>query len=288
MAHPSTSTSSNNASPVLGSPRHLPQPTSTASSARHQSSGAASTSESAPAAPSAPTLGSSAEAASDVVAPLSSSANTPTTTGWPDSAEPPAAESTRSSGSAPPPDSSLSLGRPMLSVRVANEALNDVIVIDEPKPSSSAAALSPGRSSARIRAKEVAKRIKAKSRKAKRVDPVSEADLADARKKKRKAVAKPRTDATIPAPLSCAFPPACGDDQPGLQAAYAKQVSTVSATSAAFPSRGHEEPLAGTSSSAPVDSAFNLENFMRGFQPGGPTVPVSSAPPPNNPRSPST
>ncbi|KAF4028180.1 hypothetical protein GN244_ATG20150 [Phytophthora infestans] len=235
----------------------------------------------------------------------------------PDSAEPPAAESTCSSGSAPPPDSSLSLDRLSPSVRVANEALSDVIVIDEPEPSSSAAALSPGRSSARIRAKEVAKRIRAESRKAKRVDPVSEADLADARKKKRKAVAKPRTgtptteqtnpsvrsetgdalppqsrhpnaasfpsteplpvvpDATFPAPLPCAFPPVCGDDQPGLQAAYAKQVNTVSATSAALPSRGREEPFPGTSSSAPVDSAFSLDDFMRGFQPGGPTVPVT-------------
>ncbi|KAI9993243.1 hypothetical protein PInf_015318 [Phytophthora infestans] len=169
MVHPPTSTSSNNASPALGSPRHLPQPTSTASSARHQSPRAASTSESARAAPSAPTLGSSAAAASDVVDPLSSSANPPTTSGLPDSAEPPAAESTRSSGSTPPPDSSLSLGRPIPSVRVDNEALNDVIVIDEPEPSSSAAALSPGRSSARIRAKEVAKRIRAESRKTKRM-----------------------------------------------------------------------------------------------------------------------
>ncbi|KAF4143817.1 hypothetical protein GN958_ATG06903 [Phytophthora infestans] len=75
-------------------------------------------------------------------------------------------------------------------------------------------------------------------------------------------------DATIPAPLPCAFLPACGDDQPDLQAAYAKQVNTVSVTSAALPSRGREEPLPGTSSSAPVDSAFNLDDFMRGFQPG--------------------
>ncbi|KAI9980773.1 hypothetical protein PInf_010092 [Phytophthora infestans] len=209
-----------------------------------------------------------AAAASNVVDPLSSSANPPTTTRLPDSAEPPAAGFTRSSGSAPPLGSSLSLGRPIPSVRVDNEALNDVIVIDEPEPASSAAALSLGRSSARIRAKEVAKRIRAESRKAMRVDPVSEVDLADARRKKRKAVAKPRTDATIPAPLPCAFLPACGDDQPDLQAAYAKQVNTVSVTSAALPSRGREEPLPGTSSSAPVDSAFNLDDFMRGFQPG--------------------
>ncbi|KAF4127884.1 hypothetical protein GN958_ATG22940 [Phytophthora infestans] len=94
-------------------------------------------------------------------------------------------------------------------------------------------------------------------------------------------------DATIPAPLPGAFPPACGDDQTGLQAAYAKQVNTVSATSVAPPSRGREEPLPGTSSSATVNSAFNLDDFLRGFQPGGPTVPVSPAPP-NNPRPPST
>ncbi|KAG7377150.1 hypothetical protein PHYPSEUDO_012072 [Phytophthora pseudosyringae] len=74
----------------------------------------------------------------------------------------------------------------------------EVTVVDGDPAHSLPAALSPGRSISRIRVRKAARMLRTATRKVKRVGPVSRVDLAETRKKKRKAGAP----ATSPAPPS--------------------------------------------------------------------------------------